>query len=91
MLRRTPGTGRIAYSNSGAAVQGQALVAAAGERDFGELVRSRVCKPLGMVDAVLLPGREQTTRGADGHRRRRQPTGHWDVAGLPGAGALHSP
>ncbi|RYV52805.1 serine hydrolase domain-containing protein [Pengzhenrongella frigida] len=89
-LRRTPGTGRIAYSNFGAGVLGHALVAAADSRDFGELVRSRVCEPLGMADTVLLPDREQTEHEAVGHRRRRRTTGHWEVAGLPGAGALRS-
>ena len=89
-LRRTPGAGRIAYSNFGAGVLGHALVAAAGDRDFGELVRSRVCEPLGMADTVLLPDREQTNREAVGHRRHRRPTGHWEIAGLPGAGALRS-
>ena len=89
-LRRTPGTGRIAYSNFGAGVLGHALVAAADHRDYGELVRSRVCEPLGMINTVLLPDQEQTEREAVGHRRRRQPTGHWEVAGLPGAGALRS-
>ncbi|NEK56749.1 beta-lactamase family protein [Geodermatophilus sabuli] len=89
-LRRTPGTGRIAYSNLGAGVLGHALVAAAATRDFGELVRSRICDPLGMADTVLLPDREQSEREAVGHRSRRRTTGHWRVAGLPGAGALRS-
>ncbi|HEX8511286.1 MAG TPA: serine hydrolase domain-containing protein, partial [Propionibacteriaceae bacterium] len=68
-LRRTPGTGRIAYSNFGAGVLGHALVAAADHRDYGELVRSRVCEPLGMINTVLLPDQEQTEREAVGHRR----------------------
>ena len=89
-LRRTPGTGRIAYSNFGAGVLGHALVTAAGSRDFGDLVRSRICDPLGMADTVLLPDPEQAEREAVGHRRRARPTGHWEVAGLPGAGALRS-
>ena len=89
-LRRTPGTGRFAYSNLGAGVLGHALVAAAGSRDFEELVRSRVCGPLGLADTVVVPDREQTEREAVGHRSRRRPTGHWRVAGLPGAGALRS-
>ena len=89
-LRRTPGGNRIAYSNLGAGVLGHALVAAAAARDFGELVRSRICDPLGMADTVLLPDRDQTQREAVGHRRRRRTTGHWQVAGLPGAGALRS-
>ena len=89
-LRQTPGTGRITYSNLGAGVLGHALVAVSPDQDFGELVRSRICKPLGMADTVLLPDADQTRRQATGHRRRRRPTGHWQVAGLPGAGALRS-
>jgi CubicO group peptidase (beta-lactamase class C family) len=89
-LRQTPGTGRIAYSNLGAGVLGHALVAACGHHDFGDLVRSRICEPLGMADTVLLPDSDQARRQAVGHRRRRRPTGHWQVAGLPGAGALRS-
>ena len=89
-LRRTPGTGPIAYSNFGAGVLGHALVAAAEHRDYRELVQSRVCEPLGMPDTVILPDQEQTEREAVGHRRRGRTTGHWEVAGLPGAGALRS-
>ena len=88
-LRRTPGAGRIAYSNLGAGVLGHALVAAAACGDFGELTRTRICDPLGMADTVLLPDLEQSAREASGHRRRRV-TGHWEIAGLPGAGALRS-
>ena len=89
-LRRTPGAGRIAYSNFGAGVLGHALVAAAPSGDFGELTRTRICDPLGMTDTVLLPNLEQSAREAAGHRRHRRVTGHWEIAGLPGAGALRS-
>jgi CubicO group peptidase (beta-lactamase class C family) len=89
-LGRTPGTGRIAYSNLGAGVLGHALVAAAGATDYGELVGARICRPLGLADTVLLPDSEQAQRQADGHGRRGRTTGHWQVAGLPGAGALRS-
>lgn len=89
-LRRTPGTGRLAYSNVGAGLLGHALVAAAGSSGYGALVRERVTGPLGMADTVLLPGPGLAAREADGHRSRRRPTGHWEVAGLPGAGALRS-
>jgi CubicO group peptidase (beta-lactamase class C family) len=89
-LRQTPGTGRITYSNLGAGVLGHALVAASPHHDFGELVRSRICEPLGMGDTVVLPDTGQARRQATGHRRRHRPTGHWHVAGLPGAGALRS-
>ena len=78
-LRRTPGTGRIAYSNLGAGVLGHALVAAAGSRDFGELVRARVCGPLGMADTVLVPDRRQAR--ARGRRPPSAPPAHRPLAG----------
>jgi CubicO group peptidase (beta-lactamase class C family) len=89
-LRSAPGTGRIAYSNLGAGVLGHALVAAAGSRDYEELVQIRICTPLGLPDTVLKPSRQQAKREAVGHRARRRTTGPWQVAGLPGAGALRS-
>ena len=63
-LRQTPGTGRIRYSNLGVGVLGHVLVAASNAADYGELVRSRICDPLGMTDTVLLPDRDQAQREA---------------------------
>lgn len=88
-LRRTPG-GRIAYSNFGAALLGQALVAAAGTGDFADLVRDRICTPLGLTDTVVTPDPGQLGRLADGYRRRNRPAPHWELPGLAGAGALKS-
>ena len=99
-LRRTPGTGRIAYSNVGAGVLGHALVAASGSRDFAELVRARICEPLGLADTVLLPdagqpsGRRTATADAagpratgrsPGSRRRSAAVDGRGPAGLPAA------
>lgn len=99
-LRRTPGTGRIAYSNSGAALLGHALVAAAGSRyadgpdagsqGYATLVRERICTPLGLGDTVVSLDAAQSRRLAVGHRRRDRPTPHWELPGLAGAGALRS-
>ena len=89
-LRRTPGAERWAYSNFGVGVLGHALVAAAGSTDYGALVQERICVPLGLDDTVLVGNGEQAAREADGHRGRGRRTGHWAVAGLPGAGALRS-
>lgn len=89
-LRRTPGTGRFAYSNFGAGLLGHALVAAAGAPDYGRLVQERICTPLGLVDTVQVVDPARAAREANGHRGRGRPTGHWAVAGLPGAGALRS-
>jgi CubicO group peptidase (beta-lactamase class C family) len=87
-LRRTPGTGRIAYSNLGVGLLGLALVNAAGADSYAELVRSRICIPLGMTDTDVLedidPGRL-----AVGYQRGR-PIDHWSLTGLAGAGALLS-
>jgi D-alanyl-D-alanine-carboxypeptidase/D-alanyl-D-alanine-endopeptidase len=89
-LRRTPGTGRMAYSNFGAGLLGHALVAAAGSEDYGDLVRERICGPLGMADTVISPGPAQAGREAEGHRRGGRRTERWTLTGLPGAGALRS-
>jgi CubicO group peptidase (beta-lactamase class C family) len=89
-LRRTPGTGRMAYSNVGVGLLGHALVAAAGSADYDSLVRERICVPLGMPDTMVVPDPARAVRVADGHRRGGRRTGHWALLGLPGAGALRS-
>lgn len=90
-LRRTPGTGRPAYSNSGYGLLGVALARQAGTT-YGELVRARVTAPLGLADTVLPreASADQAARTAQGHHRRRAPAPAWPLDGLPGAGALLS-
>ena len=88
-LRRTPGTGRIAYSNLGAGLLGLGLVAAAGASSYGDLVRTRICAPLGMTDTSVLADADPE-RLADGHRSRHRPVEHWTLTGVAGAGALLS-
>ena len=87
-LRRVPGTGRIAYSNLGVGLLGLALVNAARAGSYAELVRSRICVPLGMTDTDVLDNIDQR-RLAVGYQRGR-PIDHWALAGLAGAGALLS-
>ena len=90
-LRRTPGTGGVAYSNFGFGVLGHALARALGQ-DYGDAVRERICEPLGLVDTVTewqLTG-EQRQRSAQGHRSRTRTAEPWPLEGLPGAGALRS-
>jgi Beta-lactamase len=53
-LRRTPGTGRIAYSNVGGGLLGLALVYRAGASSYGVLVRQRICEPLAMAQTTVL-------------------------------------
>jgi serine-type D-Ala-D-Ala carboxypeptidase/endopeptidase len=90
-LRRTPGTGRQAYSNSGFGLLGIALARHAG-LSYEDLVRRDVTGPLGLAGTGTADQAtpEQTARTAGGHHRRRTPVSAWNLAALPGAGALHS-
>jgi D-alanyl-D-alanine-carboxypeptidase/D-alanyl-D-alanine-endopeptidase len=87
-LRRRPGE-RVKYSNLGAGLLGEALARAAGQ-PYEELVRERICLPLGMRDTVVTPTGEQTARLATGHTRRGRPVAPFELPALAGAGALRS-
>jgi CubicO group peptidase (beta-lactamase class C family) len=87
-LRRRPGE-RVKYSNLGAGLLGDALARAAG-RPYEELVRERICLPLGMRDTVVTPTGEQAARLATGNTRRGRPVAPFELPALAGAGALRS-
>jgi CubicO group peptidase (beta-lactamase class C family) len=87
-LRRRPGE-RVKYSNLGAGLLGEALARAAGQ-PYEELVRERICRPLGMRDTMITPTGEQTSRLATGHTRRGRPVAPFQLPALAGAGALRS-
>jgi serine-type D-Ala-D-Ala carboxypeptidase/endopeptidase len=87
-LRRRQGE-RVRYSNLGAGLLGEALAGAAG-RPYEQLVRERICLPLGMPDTVVTPTGEQTARLATGHTRRGRPVPPLRLPALAGAGALRS-
>jgi serine-type D-Ala-D-Ala carboxypeptidase/endopeptidase len=87
-LRRRPG-GRVKYSNLGAGLLGQVLARAAGQ-SYEQLVRGRICLPLGMPDTMIVPTGEQTTRLATGHTRRGRPAIPLQLPALAAAGALRS-
>jgi CubicO group peptidase (beta-lactamase class C family) len=87
-LRRRPGE-RVKYSNLGAGLLGQALARAAGQ-PYGELVRERICRPLGMRDTVVTPTGEETARLATGYTRGGRPAPPLQIPALTGAGALRS-
>ena len=91
-LRRTPGTGRTSYSNTGGGLLGRALVHVTGARDYGDLVRRRICEPLGLGDTRTQRelDSDQRARLAQGHRRGNRAAAPWPLDGLPGAGALVS-
>jgi D-alanyl-D-alanine-carboxypeptidase/D-alanyl-D-alanine-endopeptidase len=87
-LRRRPGE-RAKYSNVGAGLLGEALARAAGQ-SYEELVRERICLPLGMRDTVIAPTGEQIARLATGYTRRGRPAPPLEIPALVGAGALRS-
>jgi CubicO group peptidase (beta-lactamase class C family) len=87
-LRRRPGVG-VKYSNLGAGLLGDALARAAGQ-SYEELVRERICRPLGMRDTAVTPTGEQTARLATGYTRRGRPAPPLQIPALVGAGALRS-
>jgi serine-type D-Ala-D-Ala carboxypeptidase/endopeptidase len=87
-LRRRPGD-RVRYSNLGGGLLGQALARAAGQ-PYEELVRQRICLPLGMPDTMIAPTGEQAGRLATGHTRRGRPVPPLELPALAGAGALRS-
>ncbi len=87
-LRAAPGT-RVRYSNFGAGVLGQALARRA-RTPYDDLVRTRVCLPLGMPDTGVRRSPDQLARRAVGHDRRGRAVPDWSMDSLPGMGALHS-
>ncbi|MEW9546790.1 serine hydrolase domain-containing protein [Nonomuraea sp. NPDC050783] len=88
-LRSTPGR-RFHYSNLGAGLLGLALARRAGVKDYDELVRAEICDPLGLSDTQVVLDAERAARLAPGHSRFGRPRPPWHLAGLAGAGGLHS-
>lgn len=90
-LKRTPGTGKPAYSNTGASLLGTALAHAAGT-SYDELVAERVCRPLGLHDTVTerTVGPEQRSRWVSGTRGRGRTVEDWSSEGIVAAGLLRS-
>jgi CubicO group peptidase (beta-lactamase class C family) len=81
---------RYEYSNVGAGLLGHALARRAGT-DYETLVRTRICKPLGMSDTRIVLSQEAKRRFATGHNQQLEPVPHWEyMPMLAGAGALRS-
>ena len=89
MLRETrpsrPPGGRMGYSSAGFGLLGDALAARAGT-SYGELLRRRVCLPLGLRDTGV---EVDPSRLAAGHSRRGAPRPPLRDF-MPGAGSLRS-
>ena len=86
--KREPG-GRARYSNLGFGLLGYVLAAVAGT-SYEEVLQARICRPLGLADTSTHVPTEKRGRFVEGHTRRGRPTPHWDLPGLPGAGAIRS-
>jgi CubicO group peptidase (beta-lactamase class C family) len=87
-LRRGVGD-RYRYSSFGAGLLGVALAARAGS-GYEQVVRERLCLPLGMADTTITVSGAQRARLASGHSARGDRVPAWDLPGLAGAGALRS-
>ena len=80
---------KYAYSNFAAGLLGQILARRAGV-GYEELVRARICGPLGMNDTSMTLSADQRARLAPGHDADLTPSANWDIPTLAGAGALRS-
>jgi D-alanyl-D-alanine-carboxypeptidase/D-alanyl-D-alanine-endopeptidase len=86
--RREPGR-KVAYSNYGMGLLGHVLARRAGT-SYEQLVRARICEPLGLVDTWIETPEEDRWRVAAGHTVFGRPTPPWHLAALAAAGALRS-
>jgi CubicO group peptidase (beta-lactamase class C family) len=77
------------YSNLGSGLLGHALSLRAGT-SYEDLVRSRICDPLGMADTRMTLTPEMKARLAAGHNNALTPVPNWDMPTLAGAGAFRS-
>jgi CubicO group peptidase (beta-lactamase class C family) len=87
-LKGEPGD-KLRYSNFGFGLLGQALACRTGQ-SYEQLVRERICEPLGLADTRISIPAEAIPRFADGHNRRGRRVLHWELSALAGAGALRS-
>jgi serine-type D-Ala-D-Ala carboxypeptidase/endopeptidase len=87
-LKSTPGL-RLRYSNFGFGLLGFVLARRAGT-SYGQLVRDRICAPLGLADTGVEVAAAASERFADGHNRRGDSVPHWHLGALAGAGELRS-
>ncbi|MBI4488309.1 MAG: serine hydrolase [Deltaproteobacteria bacterium] len=87
-LTREPGA-KYEYSNLGMGLLGHALALRAG-MNYEELLKRRICEPLGLKETTITLTEEQQKRFAQGYNANGKPTPHWDNPTLAGAGGLRS-
>jgi len=81
---------RYKYSNYAYGLLGNALVSAAGEPGYDELVRKRLLALLDMNDTAFELSEDMRARVIQGHDKQGKAVPNWDIPGLAGAGALRS-
>ena len=86
--KRAPGE-RAGYSNYGMGLLGHVLARRAGTT-FEDLVRARICEPLGLRDTWIDAPAADRGRVATGHARGGREVPHWHLGELAGAGGLRS-
>lgn len=77
------------YSNYGAGLLGH-ILALKERTSYEEMVRQRICRPLGMTDTRIVVPLDLAGRFATGHNESLKPVSNWDIPTLAGAGALRS-
>jgi D-alanyl-D-alanine-carboxypeptidase/D-alanyl-D-alanine-endopeptidase len=87
-LATTPGE-KFAYSNYGMGLLGHALARRAG-MSYEELIRQRICAPLGMKETQIRLSDPQKLRFAEAHDADGTRIQAWDIPTLAGCGALRS-
>ncbi len=87
-LENAPGA-RYAYSNLGAGLLGHVLARRDGV-GYEELIKTRICRPLGMEETQIALSGPLEARFAQGHNIDGIPVAAWDIPTLAGAGALRS-
>ena len=76
---------RVSYSNFGVGLLGRLLANAVG-RKYVDLIRERICLPLGLTDTTGRPGPDT----AVGHDLDGRPTPPFAMPGLAGSGVIRS-
>ncbi|MBL4940304.1 MAG: serine hydrolase [Colwellia sp.] len=77
------------YSNLGMGLLGHVLALKAG-KNYEDLVKERILTPLGMNNTTITTSAAQKQQLTIGHDATGNPTSHWDIPTLAGAGALRS-
>ncbi|MGZ3900476.1 MAG: serine hydrolase domain-containing protein [Bacteroidia bacterium] len=87
-LATEPGT-VCEYSNLGMGLLG-IILENIYNKSFEDLVKEKICKPLGMHNTGINLTKEQEALFAPGYNSNGNETPHWELPGLPAAGAIRS-